>query len=54
MRCSDGIGLILKQGTVSKVLVERFGKGEDILERLTDLVQKNHDIRGKLHSNWNG
>jgi predicted DNA-binding protein with PD1-like motif len=48
MRCSDGIGLILKQGIVSKVLVERFGKGEDILERLTDLVQKNHISAGSF------
>jgi hypothetical protein len=42
------MGLILKQGKVSKVLVERFGHGEDILERLTDLVQKNHVYAGSF------
>ncbi len=48
MKCSDCIGLILKQGTVSKVFVERFGTGEDILERLTDLVQKNRISAGSF------
>ena len=38
----------MKQGTVSKVLVERFGTGEDILERLTDLVQENHISAGSF------
>ena len=42
------LGLSLKQGIVSKVLVERFGKGEDILERLNDLVQKNRISAGSL------
>jgi uncharacterized protein len=30
------------------VLIERFGNGEDILERLTDLVQKNHISSGSF------
>jgi predicted DNA-binding protein with PD1-like motif len=38
----------LKQGTVSKVLIEQFGKGEDILERLTGLAEKNRIFAGSF------
>lgn len=31
----------LKQGTVSRVIIERLESGEDILERLNDLVRQN-------------
>jgi predicted DNA-binding protein with PD1-like motif len=38
----------LKLGTVSRVIVERFETGDDILERLNELVQRNKVTAGSF------
>ncbi len=38
----------LKEGKISRVIVECFGSGEDVLERLNELVRKNHVAAGSF------
>lgn len=38
----------MKEGRANRVIVERFQTGEDILERLNDLVQRSHVTAGSL------
>lgn len=45
---SDTVSLTLKQGSVSRVIVERFSEGDDILERLNDLVRQNNVSAGSF------
>lgn len=47
MNC-DERGLVLKESRMSRVLVERFKRGDDILEQLNDLVRQNHISAGSF------
>jgi predicted DNA-binding protein with PD1-like motif len=40
--------LILKQGKISRALVERFNTGDDVLDRLNSLVRQQHVFAGSF------
>jgi hypothetical protein len=46
--CAVKLGEILKQGTQSRIIVERFKSGDDIAQRLNELVQQSKVTAGSF------